>query len=110
MRPPCELSVLLSRANQRGQAALADKGVDHHEGDEDGNGHEERAPATLCLARGGAPTASNSGCPVNLLSGKRAETAQCGLSAAAIGLDGGKATLAFALPSQGVSLLVVRWP
>jgi hypothetical protein len=29
---------------------------------------------------------------------------------AAIGLDGGKATLAFVLPSQGVSLLVVRWP
>jgi len=31
-------------------------------------------------------------------------------SPAAIGLDGGKATLAFTLPRQGVSLLVVRWP
>jgi xylan 1,4-beta-xylosidase len=31
-------------------------------------------------------------------------------SPATIGLDGGKATLAFTLPRQGVSLLVVRWP
>jgi xylan 1,4-beta-xylosidase len=29
---------------------------------------------------------------------------------AAVGMDGGKVTLGFTLPRQGVSLLVVRWP
>jgi xylan 1,4-beta-xylosidase len=31
-------------------------------------------------------------------------------SPSTLGLEGGKATLAFTLPRQGVSLLVVRWP
>jgi len=38
------------------------------------------------------------------------ELATLPLSPATLGLSGGKATLAFTLPRQGVSLLVVRWP
>ena len=47
---PGELFVLLSRANQRGQAAFADKRVNHHEADEDGNRREERTTATSAPA------------------------------------------------------------
>lgn len=41
---------------------------------------------------------------------KASELAVLRGSPAAVGVEGGKTTLAFSLPRQGVSLLVIRWP